>query len=61
ILDEMTNREIEELIAARLAARSEKDFERSDEIRRKLTEMSVILKDGKDAQGNPITTWEKAR
>jgi cysteinyl-tRNA synthetase len=60
-LDEMTNREIEELIAARLLARSEKDFEKSDAIRRKLAEMSVVLKDGKDPQGNPITTWEKAR
>jgi cysteinyl-tRNA synthetase len=61
ILDEMTNSEIEKLIAARLVARSEKDFEKSDAIRKELNEMSVVLSDGKDAQGNPITTWEKIR
>jgi cysteinyl-tRNA synthetase len=46
---------------ARSSARARKDFKESDRIRDELAEMKVILKDGKDADGNPITTWEIAR
>jgi cysteinyl-tRNA synthetase len=48
-------------IANRNAARSRKDFKESDRIRDELAAMGVILKDGKDADGKPITTWEIAR
>jgi cysteinyl-tRNA synthetase len=47
-------------IAARAAARSRKDFKESDRIRDELAALGVILKDGKDANGNPVTTWELA-
>ncbi len=52
---------LNELIEQRLAARARKDFKESDIIRDKLLTMGVVLKDGKDADGKPITTWEIAR
>jgi cysteinyl-tRNA synthetase len=54
-------KEIEDLIASRTAARARKDFKESDRIRDELAAMGVVLKDGKDADGNPVTTWEIAR
>jgi cysteinyl-tRNA synthetase len=48
-------------IAARVAARARKDFKESDRIRDELAKMGVVVKDGKDASGNPVTTWEVAR
>ena len=44
------------LIAARNAARKEKNFKESDRIRDELAAMGVTLKDSKDG-----TTWELAR
>ena len=53
---------IDDLIAARLAARKAKDFAESDRIRDELAAMGIALKDGKDpATGEPMTTWEVAR
>jgi cysteinyl-tRNA synthetase len=52
---------LDEKIAARLSARKLKDFKESDRIRDELAAMGVVLKDGKDADGKPITTWEIAR
>jgi cysteinyl-tRNA synthetase len=52
---------IEGLIDDRAAARARKDFKKSDRIRDELAAMGVALKDGKDAEGKPITTWEIAR
>jgi cysteinyl-tRNA synthetase len=49
------------LIDQRKAARARKDFEESDRIRDELLSLGVVVKDGKDAQGNPVTTWEIAR
>jgi cysteinyl-tRNA synthetase len=49
------------LIDQRNAARARKDFKESDRIRDELAAMGVVLKDGKDANGNPVTTWEIAR
>jgi len=54
-------RKVEELIDARNAARARKDFKESDRIRDELATMGVVLKDGKDADGKPVTTWEIAR
>jgi cysteinyl-tRNA synthetase len=54
-------RRIESLIADRAAARARKDFKESDRIRAELAAMGVVLKDGKDADGNPVTTWEIGR
>ncbi|MGA8900024.1 cysteine--tRNA ligase [Bradyrhizobium sp.] len=48
-------------IADRAAARARKDFKESDRIRDELAAIGVVLKDGKDADGKPITTWEIAR
>jgi cysteinyl-tRNA synthetase len=52
---------IAEKIDARLSARKAKDFKESDRIRDELAALGVVLKDGKDASGNPVTTWEIAR
>lgn len=52
---------IDALVADRAAARARKDFKESDRIRDELAAMGVVLKDGKDADGNPVTTWEIAR
>ena len=52
---------IEQLLASRTDARARKDFRESDRIRDELAAMGVVLKDGKDADGKPITTWEIAR
>jgi cysteinyl-tRNA synthetase len=49
------------LLQDRAAARARRDFKRSDEIRDVLATMGVAVKDGKDADGNPVTTWEVAR
>jgi cysteinyl-tRNA synthetase len=57
-----SSNEIDELIAARLAARRSKDFKEADRLRDKLSEMGVVLKDSKDPKtGEPLTTWEAAR
>jgi cysteinyl-tRNA synthetase len=59
--EQTSSSEITELLAARTAARARKDFAESDRIRDKLATMGVAIKDGKDANGNPTTTWEIAR
>lgn len=53
--------QVEPLLEARAAARARKDFAESDRIRDELAKMGVAIKDGKDADGKPITTWEIAR
>ena len=45
---EMLDSEIQALIDERQAARKDKNFSRSDEIRNQLTEMGIILEDTKD-------------
>jgi cysteinyl-tRNA synthetase len=52
---------VRKLIDQRADARVRKDFKESDRIRDELASMGVALKDGKDADGNPVTTWEIAR
>jgi cysteinyl-tRNA synthetase len=52
---------VDTLISARAEARARKDFRESDRIRDELAAMGVVLKDGKDADGKPVTTWEIAR
>jgi len=52
---------VEGLLNARAAARANKDWKESDRIRDELAAMGVVLKDGKDKDGNPVTTWEIAR
>jgi cysteinyl-tRNA synthetase len=47
--------QINELIAARAAAKQAKDFAKADQIRQQLLDMGVVLKDS--AQG---TLWERA-
>jgi cysteinyl-tRNA synthetase len=51
---------IDGLLADRAAARARKDFKESDRIRDELAAMGVAIKDGKDADGKPVTTWEIA-
>ena len=53
--------EVETLLAARAAARANEDWKESDRIRDELSKMGIVLKDGKDENGNPTTTWEIAR
>ena len=52
--------QVDGLIADRAAARARKDFKESDRIRDELAAMGVAIKDGKDADGKPVTTWEIA-
>jgi len=52
--------QVERLISDRAAARARKDFKESDRIRDELAGMGVVLKDGKDKDGKPVTTWEMA-
>jgi cysteinyl-tRNA synthetase len=52
--------QVDRLIADRAAARARKDFKESDRIRDELAAMGVAIKDGKDADGKPVTTWEIA-
>jgi cysteinyl-tRNA synthetase len=47
--------EVDALIAARLAARANKDWAESDRIRDQITAMGVVLEDGKGG-----TTWRLA-
>lgn len=53
--------QVKDLVEARNAARARKDFKESDRIRDELVTMGVVLRDGKDADGKPVTTWEIAR
>ena len=53
-------KEVDRLIADRAAARARKDFKESDRIRDALAAMGVAIKDGKDVDGKPVTTWEIA-
>ncbi|MFC0241155.1 cysteine--tRNA ligase [Rhodopseudomonas telluris] len=52
---------IQKLVDARTAARANKDWKESDRIRDELAAMGITIKDGKDADGKPVTTWEIAR
>jgi cysteinyl-tRNA synthetase len=52
---------IREALERRTAARARKDFAESDRIRDELAAMGIAIKDGKDAEGRPVTTWEVAR
>jgi cysteinyl-tRNA synthetase len=53
--------EVKAKVEERKLARTRKDFRESDRLRDELAAMGVVLKDGKDAEGNPVTTWEIAR
>ncbi len=53
---------VDPLIAARAAARKEKNFAEADRIRAELDAMGIALKDSKDpATGELVTTWEVKR
>jgi cysteinyl-tRNA synthetase len=52
---------VDQLILARTEARARKDFKESDRIRDELVAMGVVIKDGKGADGKPVTSWEIAR
>jgi cysteinyl-tRNA synthetase len=52
-------RQIQQLITARLEARATKNFAESDRIRDELLAIGIQLKDGKDpVTGDLVTTWE---
>ncbi|MGD9867495.1 MAG: cysteine--tRNA ligase [Hyphomicrobiales bacterium] len=58
----MDDTQVDDLIAARNAARKARDFKEADRIRDELAAMGVQLKDEKDpASGEMVTTWELAR
>ncbi|WP_284178736.1 cysteine--tRNA ligase [Rhabdaerophilum sp. SD176] len=52
---------IDSLINARLAARAAKNWAESDRIRDELVALGIVLMDGKDEAGNPVTRWEVKR
>jgi len=50
---------VEDLIAARLAARQAKDYKEGDRIRDELTALGIAIKDAKDPKtGEIVTTWD---
>jgi cysteinyl-tRNA synthetase len=54
--------EVENLIAARIAARKAKDFAEADRLRNAIEAMGVLLKDARDPRtGDLVTTWEVRR
>ena len=57
VLSPVATAKIDELIAARLAARAARNWRESDRIRDELATMGVVLKDNKDG----TTTWELKR
>jgi cysteinyl-tRNA synthetase len=58
----LNREEVDNLVAARNAARKAKDFKESDRIRDELAAMGIQLKDAKDpATGEIFTTWEVKR
>ncbi len=61
IVQPLSQAEVEQRIAARTAARAAKNWAESDRIRDELAAMGIVLKDGKGADGKPVTTWEAAR
>jgi len=61
VADGPSESDVQPLIAARLEARRAKNFAESDRIRDELAAMGIALKDGKDAAGEPTTTWEVKR
>jgi len=61
IVQPMSEEEVERRIAERAAARAAKNWAESDRIRDELAAMGIVLKDGKNAEGKPVTTWELAR
>ncbi len=60
-VNQLFDNDVEALITARNAARAAKNFAESDCLRAELEAMGLTLKDGKDADGNPVTTWEVKR
>lgn len=54
--------DVDALVAARNAARRDKDFKEADRIRDELQAKGIVLKDAKDPEtGELVTTWEVAR
>ena len=60
-LSEAQRVKIEELVAARITARANKNFALSDQLRDELLVLGVVLKDGKAADGSPVTDWDLKR
>jgi cysteinyl-tRNA synthetase len=59
---EVDKDQIDELVAARVKARTTKDWAEADRIRDELVALNVVLKDAKDpASGEIVTTWEVKR
>lgn len=59
--DDAFDSKVDALIEARLAARIAKNFAESDRIRDELVAMGIVLKDGKNAAGELVTSWEVKR
>ena len=55
--DELTQKQIDELIARRKEARAAKNWAEADRLREQLAELGVAIKDNKDG----TTSWELKR
>jgi cysteinyl-tRNA synthetase len=59
--DDPLKARVEALIKDRIAARAAKNWAESDRIRDELVAMGIVLMDGKDEAGKPVTRWEVKR
>jgi cysteinyl-tRNA synthetase len=60
-VDEALAHAVDALVAMRLEMLKAKNFTEADKIRNELSEKGIQLKDGKDANGERVTTWEVKR
>ena len=60
-LSDAVKAQVESLIAARIAARGQKNWAESDRLRDQLSEMGILIMDSKAADGTLVTTWEVKR
>jgi cysteinyl-tRNA synthetase len=60
-VDEALAAAVDALVAMRLEMLKAKNFPEADRIRAELADKGIQLKDGKDASGERVTTWEVKR
>jgi cysteinyl-tRNA synthetase len=60
-LSDAVKAQVESLIAARIAARGQKNWAESDRLRDQLLDLGILIMDSKAADGTLVTTWDVKR